>query len=631
MASRQVWDALGKGDIMSLVDLPQFCGINDNKPLNIAISAEEYWRWFTDGTNAGDEEIHKNEPEETIARRLWLLYTMNIRMYIVFQEPSINLQITRAVTEGLTGVLGDRLCLLRDLVKYMAIPYHVVKGSSLLDCVRLQRDGLVDAVFTDDSNAILHGATKVIRPVRFADCQKCKGKLDEVSRMVRAGIFPPGQDIDPNHVHFYNMAKIFSSISLSRETLIMLALLDTDGNPYITRECLVKKIEKIDRDPRNHHTIRDCLTASQLKDTLQEISRKIVVSGFDIGRTNILIPWKKFNPFLKPIYPRVISPGYRAGTCCRPWDEPLHEYRLREFHFGTFGTSTADFVSSYGAGILARKLMLGTDEDRRLICQSEGLDLRISPKQSNLSLVNLEFKPYWATSVSDDLALYHESHNRITKSMKRETCQIKFAKSLIEPHLSLEQKRQWSDALSKASLAGRKRSRPDDEGANYDLNPRLAKQSVNMAMFSQMTNSIKLMVEQAVQLHKAIQGQEQAQEKGNCSQLQHHTPPPTSFSDVTLPTPSPTPQGSPRTLVITPSEPISRSSAKYFRDCRSTASREGAAASDNPSFPPLYATPTPKRAVITHPQSPAAPLRSTISFAVEIPPAGHRRNPILLD
>ncbi|KAI1265364.1 PIN domain-like protein [Xylariaceae sp. FL1019] len=126
------------------------------KPLRIAIDEKSWWlRELSANVEAAiKEEFPNSEVRETvIMKRILFLLRLNIQVIFVsdgrykpvkpsYDEVSVNL--------------------LRRLLYHMGVPQHKAPGESAAECARLQRQRIVDAVWTTDWKALLFGATTII-------------------------------------------------------------------------------------------------------------------------------------------------------------------------------------------------------------------------------------------------------------------------------------------------------------------------------------------------------------------------------------------------------------------------------------------------------------------------------------
>ncbi|KAH6875952.1 hypothetical protein BKA58DRAFT_132119 [Alternaria rosae] len=110
--------------------------------------------------------------EKAMFYRICRLLTLNIQLVFVFDGPG------RPWKRGKKG--GGRINhkeqrLLKEMLQYFGIPYHEAPGEAEAECARLQILGMVDAVWSQDSDCLMFGCTLWLRDHRVA---KEKGTTD---------------------------------------------------------------------------------------------------------------------------------------------------------------------------------------------------------------------------------------------------------------------------------------------------------------------------------------------------------------------------------------------------------------------------------------------------------------------
>lgn len=104
--------------------------------------------------------------------RICRFLTLGIQLIFVFDGPS------RPWKRGGRG--GGKIDyrardLLKEVLRHLGIPYHEAPGEAEAECARLQILGLVDAVWSQDSDCLMFGCTTWIRDDRVV---KEKGTHD---------------------------------------------------------------------------------------------------------------------------------------------------------------------------------------------------------------------------------------------------------------------------------------------------------------------------------------------------------------------------------------------------------------------------------------------------------------------
>ncbi|KAG9191058.1 holliday junction resolvase YEN1 [Alternaria panax] len=178
MGLTALWDTIKKHEAsVPVAQLAEEHHQQHGRPLRIAVD-EADWRF----NNLTVQQVYtiretSNEYafqgiEKAMFYRICRLLTLNIQLIFVFDGPG------RPWKRGKRG--GGRINyeeqrLLKEMLQYFGIPYHEAPGEAEAECARLQILGLVDAVWSQDSDCIMFGCTLWLRDHRIA---KEKGTTD---------------------------------------------------------------------------------------------------------------------------------------------------------------------------------------------------------------------------------------------------------------------------------------------------------------------------------------------------------------------------------------------------------------------------------------------------------------------
>ena len=94
------------------------------------------------------------------------------------------------------------MALFKELLAGLGIPYHVAPAEAEAECTRLATLNLVDAVWSEDSDVLMFGASNLLRNDVDNKGQKCK-----------------------THVRVYDIAKVHANAGMDRDGLITFAML----------------------------------------------------------------------------------------------------------------------------------------------------------------------------------------------------------------------------------------------------------------------------------------------------------------------------------------------------------------------------------------------------------------------
>ncbi|KAI4617579.1 uncharacterized protein J4E87_008215 [Alternaria ethzedia] len=110
--------------------------------------------------------------EKAMFYRICRLLTLNIQLIFVFDGPG---RPWKRGKRGGARINYEEQRLLKEMLQYFGIPYHEAPGEAEAECARLQILGMVDAVWSQDSDSLMFGCTLWLRDHRVA---KEKGTTD---------------------------------------------------------------------------------------------------------------------------------------------------------------------------------------------------------------------------------------------------------------------------------------------------------------------------------------------------------------------------------------------------------------------------------------------------------------------
>ncbi|KAK3062881.1 hypothetical protein LTS18_003179 [Coniosporium uncinatum] len=284
------------------------------------------------------EEPAANPIEKQIFFRLCKLLRLNIQPIFAFDGPG------RPWKRGKTGggrVDWDRIRLFRQMLDSMRIPYHNASAEAEAECAQLQREGFVDAVWSDDGDTLMFGAEILIRDLREVGSKKAQ-KSDTHMRVYRAS------DIKTKH-------------GLDREGLVCFAMLSGGGyNTVGLKGCgpvLAQKLARSGLAPSlcAAQNDRDLIPWRQhLGDCLHAEGKRLVVAR-DFLR---FLPVKNYSrPKVSTREQLLAYRGVQIG-----WDRPLDHNKLREIMFERFNTYISKgYLTWIAPFVLAHRLASTTN------------------------------------------------------------------------------------------------------------------------------------------------------------------------------------------------------------------------------------------------------------------------------
>jgi Holliday junction resolvase YEN1 len=174
--------------------------VNTARPLRLAIDTS-IWLFQIQSSKGGT-----NPALRTFYYRLLRMIALNIHPLFVFDGPN-KPPFQRNKRTG-PNVASVPEFLAKQLLKHFAFPMHMAPGEAEAECAFLQREGLVDAVLSEDVDTLMFGSKQTIRNWSAQD----KGK-------------------SPTHVNLYNADETKVTSGLDREGMILVALMS--GGDYV--------------------------------------------------------------------------------------------------------------------------------------------------------------------------------------------------------------------------------------------------------------------------------------------------------------------------------------------------------------------------------------------------------------
>ncbi|KAK0613064.1 PIN domain-like protein [Bombardia bombarda] len=133
------------------------------RPLRIAVDAPcwQYNNPTQDGVAATQEEHEDSQlAKKAMMYRIFREQSWNIQHVFVFDGP-----IKNGAKRGQTATMAksEDTALFKELLRHLGIPCHQARAEAGAECARMQRLGLVDAMWSDDCDVFMFGCTKLVR------------------------------------------------------------------------------------------------------------------------------------------------------------------------------------------------------------------------------------------------------------------------------------------------------------------------------------------------------------------------------------------------------------------------------------------------------------------------------------
>lgn len=100
--------------------------------------------------------------------RICRLLAMNIQLLFVFDGPR---RPWKRGKRGQGKIDYEARRPLKEMLQYFRIPHHEAPGEAEAECARLQQLGVVDAVFSQDSDSLMFGCDLLVRDDRVTKHQ----------------------------------------------------------------------------------------------------------------------------------------------------------------------------------------------------------------------------------------------------------------------------------------------------------------------------------------------------------------------------------------------------------------------------------------------------------------------------
>lgn len=164
--SSRFWPTFGGGDVVNLFDLASKHIQDTRRPYRIAVDLP-YWLFH----NLDDISVQKirqvsqraSQPiEKAVLYRMMRFAVHGIQVVLVVDGPGRPPKRNKITTQGYS-LIKEKLDLLKSTAKVLGIPWWQAPGEAEAECAQMQRLGLVDAVWSEDSDTFLFMGTTLMR------------------------------------------------------------------------------------------------------------------------------------------------------------------------------------------------------------------------------------------------------------------------------------------------------------------------------------------------------------------------------------------------------------------------------------------------------------------------------------
>ncbi|KXT05469.1 hypothetical protein AC578_10974 [Pseudocercospora eumusae] len=366
MGINGLWQVLGEGEVTELADYAAAHFEEHKRPLRIAVD-EACWRFRNlnedQVRNIRDGEPAANPIEKTILWRILRAYKLNIQLLFVWDGMSKpGKDRHRKNGPGGGKVDDETVKSLHKMFDVLEVPYHRAPGEAEAECAKLQRLGVVDAVWSDDCDSFMFGCTTLIKEHQKAGQKKdCLGK-----------------------VRIYKASTILRNFDLDGDSLVLFAVL-AGGDYDLTglRGCGPISAKRIAQT--KHGLARKLVhcTEGQLSGWRHELSIVLRTCNISLEIPSDFPKWKTVKNYRQPNVTTDegcwnLSKLHRRGG----WERPINEQRLRCELRDRYNFSTREYLKHIAPLFLARALRDVTPQ-RKQANLDYGIQLKRSVVRKN--------------------------------------------------------------------------------------------------------------------------------------------------------------------------------------------------------------------------------------------------------
>lgn len=330
-----LWNVLGEGEVTLLADYAAAHFETHKRPLRIAVD-EACWRF----TNLNVEQVARiregeqaaNPVEKTFLWRILRAYKLNIDLLFVndgLRKPHKERQTRKGPGGGKLD--GETVRLLHRMFRVLKVPHHQAPGEAEAECAKLQRLGIVDAVWSDDCDAFMFGCTTLIKQ------HKVKGKVME------------GQ------VRIYKASAILEPLGLDVDGLVLFAVLaggdyDLTGLPRCGHET-AKRI--VQRRPDLARALKNCTRKEDLSAWRDSLAEVLSTCARSLEIPAHFPKWKAVEDYRRP---NVSSDEKCRNLPKGGWTQRIDEQKLRVELRSRYNFNTREYLKHIAPLFLARAL-----------------------------------------------------------------------------------------------------------------------------------------------------------------------------------------------------------------------------------------------------------------------------------
>ncbi|KAF1921501.1 hypothetical protein BDU57DRAFT_51319 [Ampelomyces quisqualis] len=315
------------------------------RPLRIAVD-EADWR-FNNVTQAQVYAIRETSDqayqgqEKQMFYRICRFLTLNIQLIFVFDGPG---RPWKNGGRGRGKIDYRARDLLKEMLRCFGIPYQEAPGEAEAECARLQMLGLVDAVWSQDSDCLMFGCTLWIRDDRVV---KQKGTTDRSKENTQKS---------KKSARVVRASDLKAHLKIDREGLVLFAMLaggdyDTKGLPGCGPRIAMKAVKQ-----GLGHAL--CVCRSQRDCDMWSIALAECLNSNGGRGTSIPIGFPDYKTLVKYNSPKVTNDItlMNSARLSLEHTRPINELKLLEVTSSRFAIWGRLYMNWVGPVLLTRSL-----------------------------------------------------------------------------------------------------------------------------------------------------------------------------------------------------------------------------------------------------------------------------------
>ncbi|KAF3941016.1 hypothetical protein ABW19_dt0200837 [Dactylella cylindrospora] len=319
------------------------------RPFRIAVD-EAGWRF----NNLNDRQVYKirseqedtghYNPEKNLFFRICKLLRLNCQLLFVFDGPKRPQKRNRVSKP----VSPERTRILKEMLDHMKIPYYEAPAEAEAECAYLQKNGVVDAVWSEDADTLVFGSSLLICDYRVAKKESGSGSKD-TSRVSKTNT-----ERSETLIRVYRSSNLQSQFGLNREGLVLFVMLVGGDYSKGIINCGLKSAMKAVQAGYGE-SLYQCQSQKEVSAWLKKLQALLDDQSIKISPFSIL-----HDTLSKYTNPVVTDGSESLNPSCLAlgWQRPWEEHSLRAFLGAMFNIWTKRFFVWLGPVLLVQRAQI---------------------------------------------------------------------------------------------------------------------------------------------------------------------------------------------------------------------------------------------------------------------------------